>query len=331
MKSTEIKTILIAHGLVLNELTLGKKQLSAIQNAAPDADIIQIRNEEEWRQKCETVGPSVAVFFGLRPAKWFSRMPNLIWAQQVGAGANWLMESPEFRDSDVVLTNASGIHAVPIAEHILALMLCLARGMHRNIRNQVSHVWDRRGRMVELEGATLGVVGVGKIGEKTAEKAKALNMDVIGLRRNPDKSSPHVDRMVGPDGLIDLLEKSDWVTLTLAMTPETDALIGEKELRAMKSTACLINIARGSVIREESLIRALGEGWIAGAGLDVFEEEPLPENSPLWDMDNVIITPHWAGATPFYIDRLMDIFTENLKRFQAGEALVNVVDKHLGY
>jgi phosphoglycerate dehydrogenase-like enzyme len=137
--------------------------------------------------------------------------------------------------------------------------------------------------------------------------------------------------MYGPDGLHDLLKCSDWVALTLAMTQETTGLIGESELRAMKKTAYIINIARGPVIREKILVKALKEGWIAGAGLDVFEEEPLPETSPLWDMKNVIITPHWAGATPYYIDRLLDIFTENLRRFQTGKPMINIVDKQLGY
>lgn len=331
MKNNAVKTIVIAHGLVLNALTLGEKQLSAIQDAAPRARIIQIENNAEWHRQAGTIGHAVDVFFGLRPAAWFSQMPNLVWAQQVGAGANWLMESPEFRNSDVILTNASGVHAVPIAEHVLALMFALARGIHRNVRNQLARAWDRRGRILEIEGATLGVVGVGSIGEKLAEKAKSLNMNVVGLRRNPDRPSPHVDKMVGPDELAELLGVSDWVALTLAMTPETRGLIGEDELRAMKDSAFLINIARGSVVQEASLIKALSEGWIAGAGLDVFEEEPLPESSPLWGMNHVIITPHWAGATPHYIDRLIEIFVENLRRFQAGEPLVNVVDKQLGY
>ena len=331
MKPRRIKTLLIAYGLLLNDFTLGEKQMADIRKAAPDADIVVIKDQAEWNLRAKEIGPDVDVFFGLRPGKWFDRLPNLVWAQQVGAGANWLMESPEFLNSDVVLTNASGVHAVPIAEHILALMFSLSRGIHRCVRNQADHEWKRKGRVFELEGSTVGVIGVGAIGEKTAEKAKALNMKVIGLRRNPRKISPYVDKMVGADGLIELLNRSDWVVLSLAMTEETAGLIGERELRAMRTSACIINIARGSVIQEKYLIRALREKWIAGAGLDVFEEEPLPADSPLWDMNNVIITPHYAGATPYYIDRLLDIFTENLRRFQAGESLVNVVDKHLGY
>jgi len=331
MNPRQIKTILIAYGPVLNDYTVSEKHKTAIQNAAPDAKIVIIKDQAEWEQRSGEIGPGVDVIFGLRPAAWFSQMPNLSWAQQVGAGANWLVEAPEFVKSDVVLTNASGVHAIPIAEHILALMLTLSRGIHRSIRNQANHKWDRKGRILELEGATMGLIGVGKIGEKTAEKAKGLNMKVLGLRRNSDRRSPYVDQMVGPDGLIDLLEQSDWAVITVAMTPETTGLIGEEQLKAMKKTAYIINIARGPVIQENCLVRALEEGWIAGAGLDVFEEEPLPEDSPLWDMKNVVITPHYAGATPYYINRLVDIFTENLRRFQAGEPMINVVDKQLGY
>ena len=331
MKPHNIKTILIAYGLVLNEWTMGEKQLNAIKDAAPDAKIVIIKNQGEWDNQASKLGPEVDIFFGLRPAKWHHQMPNLAWAQQVGAGANWLMESPDFKKSKVILTNASGVNAVPISEHILALILALSRGINLSMRNQVRRTWDRRGAVFELEGSTLGIIGLGKIGEKTAQKAKALNMKVLGLRRNPEKSSPHVDSMYGPEGLHDLLKASDWVAITLAMTAETTGLIGEPELRAMKKTAYIINIARGPVISEKILVRALKEGWIAGAGLDVFEEEPLPETSPLWDMENVIITPHWAGATPYYIDRLLDIFTENLRRFKAGKPLLNIVDKELGY
>jgi len=330
MATRPIHTILIAYELILNELTMGEKQIAAIQNAAPQANIVIIKDQEQWDQQSGEIGSKVDIFFGLRPAKWFNQMPNLVWAQQIGAGANWLMKSPEFKNSHVILTNASGVHAVPISEHILGLMLALSRGIHRNIRNQVDHKWERRGRIIELEGATVGLIGLGKIGEKTAEKAKALNMRVLGLRRNPDKKSPYVDRIYGPDGLLDILKQSDWVVVTLAMTPETTGFIGEEAFTSMKETAFIINIARGPVIQENILIKALKEKWIAGAGLDVFETEPLPPDSPLWDMKNVIITPHYAGATPYYVDRLLDIFIENLKRFQSGEPLINVVDKQLG-
>lgn len=331
MSQKQIKKLAIAHGMILNEFTLSEETLSRIQAAAPDTEIVIIKNSEDWDSKKNDVAEDIEVIFGLRPATWFHEMPNLKWGQQIGAGANWLLDMPEVAESDFILTNASGVHAIPIAEHILALMFALGRGLHLNIRSQTQKEWKRGGRVSELDGATLGVIGVGAIGEKTAEKAGALNMKVIGVRRNPDRQSPFVDQMVGPDQLLEILPQCDWVAITAAMTEETTGMIGEAELKAMKESAYILNIARGSVIQEIFLIKALQEKWIAGAGLDVFETEPLPDSSPLWDMKNVIITPHYSGATPYYLDRLLDIFLENLKRYQAGEPMINIVDKKLGY
>ena len=327
----EIKTILITYGFMLNDESITAAHMDAIKAAAPSAKIVITRDKVGWEKMKDDVGPEVDVLFGQNPGQWQKKLPNLKWAQQPGAGADWLSFFPDFINSDVILTNASGVHAIPISEHILALMFALSRKVHYSVKNQLKHSWDRRGRLGEIEGSTMGLLGLGAIGAKTAEKAKALGMNVLGFRRNPEKPAPNVDKMYGSDGLNELLSQSDWVVVTVAATPETNGLIGETQLKAMKTSAHVINIARGKVIDEAVLIKALNEKWIAGAGLDVFEKEPLPEDSPLWDMKNVIITPHFAGATPFYIDRLVDIFTENLKRYQAGEPLINVVNKELGY
>ena len=331
MGNRGIDTILMTYGAILNDNTMKDVYLNRIKEAAPGARIAIIRNQEEWDRRKKELGSGVEVVFGLRPATWFNEMPNLKWAQQTGAGANWLLDAPEVVDSDMILTNASGVHAIPIAEHILALMFTLSRMIHMNVRSQVNRKWERRGRVRELDGAAMGLIGVGSIGEKTAEKAKGLNMQVMGVRRNAGRKSPFVDHMYGPENLHEMLPRADWVVITAAQTSETMGMIGEVEFKIMKETAHIINIARGSIIREAFLIKALQEGSIAGAGLDVFEEEPLPEDSPLWDMKNVVITPHYAGATPRYMDRLIGIFTENLERYQSGDRLLNVVDKKIGY
>jgi len=331
MTQKKIKKIAIAYGMMLNDYTVVEETLDRIKSAAPGAEIVILKDGDDWNQKKAEIAEDIEVIFGLRPATWFHEMPNLRWAQQTGAGANWLLDMPEVAESDLILTNASGVHAIPIAEHILALMFALSRGLHIKMQAQVKGEWKRGGRVSELDGATIGVIGVGKIGEKTAEKAKALNMKVLGVRRNPDRDSEFVDQMFGPDHLLEVLPECDWVAITAAMTAETTGMFGEAELKSMKDSAAIINIARGSVIQESVLIQALNEKWIAGAGLDVFETEPLPESSPLWKMKNVIITPHYAGATPYYVDRLLDIFLSNLKRYQAGEPMINVVDKKLGY
>jgi len=331
MSQKQVDIILIVHGLVISDATLTESHLESIRQAAPGAELIIIRNKDEWEQYSAEFAPKTDVVFGRLPLSRFRELPNLRWMQQIGAGADWLMQAPDLIDSDLILTNASGVHAIPISEHILALMLILSRDIHKSVRHQASHRWDRMANVRELDGATMGLVGIGRIGQKTAEKARGLNMKVLGLRRNPERPVPYVDRLYGTDGLKEMLSLSDWVVVTAAYTPETEGMIGEDEFRAMKDSAFIINIARGSIIQEKALIKALNEGWIAGAGLDVFEQEPLPPDSPLWDMENVVVTPHCAGATPHYLDRLVDIFTENLRLYRAGQPMINVVDKKLGY
>ncbi|MBT3225216.1 MAG: D-2-hydroxyacid dehydrogenase [Deltaproteobacteria bacterium] len=331
MTRKKINGIAVFYGLMLREDTFLERHLKRIQEYAPGAEVVVIKSREEWTEAMTARSPKFEIFLGLFLNAWIAKLPNLKWAQLASAGADRVLKSPEIAQSDVILTNASGVHAIPISEHILALIFAFSRNLNNHMMSQFEGKWKRRSDITELEGTTLGLIGVGKIGEKTAEKAKALNMKVVGVRRNPERSSPFVDRMFGPDRLHEMLAMSDWVVVTAAGTSETDGLIGEAELEAMKETAVIINIARGSLIQEEFLIRALLEDKIAGAGLDVFETEPLPEESPLWEMPNVVITPHVAGGTPHYIDRLLDIFTENLKRYQAGEPLINMVDKVLGY
>jgi phosphoglycerate dehydrogenase-like enzyme len=331
MTRRKISGIGIFYFLILRDETFKEQHLARIRDAAPDAEIVVVKSPADWTDAVARQCASFDIFLGVLLDAWIDKLPNLKWAQLASAGADWVLKSPAVMQRDVVLTNASGVHAIPISEHILSMMFALARNLPRHMKSQGAGKWERHGEITELEGTTLGLIGVGKIGEKTAEKAKALNMRVLGVRRNPQRTSPHVDKMVGPEGLQDVLAQSDWVVVTAAGTAETDGLIGEPELAVMKPSARLINIARGSLIREEALVKALEEKRIAGAGLDVFEKEPLPEHSPLWRMPNVIITPHIAGGTPYYVDRLMDIFVENLKRFQAGEPMINVVDKKLGY
>lgn len=316
-------------GKIVVALRLEDQHLEAIRAAAPGAEVVKINGRDEWRVRRAELESTVEVIAGVQGSDNLdlASMPRLRWIQTGGAGNDWLIRSPEIANSDVMVTNGSGVAAVPIAEHVLAMMFALSRQIPRFTKSQLDHEWYRGERLAEVDGSTMGVVGLGAIGEKTAEKARGLNMRVLGLRRDPTRSSPHVDRMLGPDGLMELLEVSDWVVLASALTSRTRGLIGEPELRTMKDTACLINIARGALVQEEVLVRALREGWIGGAGLDVFEREPLPSDSPLWDMDNVLISSHYSHSTPHYNDRLAGVFIENLRRYRAGEPMINVVDK----
>lgn len=309
--------------------TLSEAQLAQIQAFAPDMRMLVTRD----RSEIEAVADQIEIAAG-----WFSpdllpKMQNLRWFQQWSAGADWLMRYPETVELGFVLTSASGVHPIPISEHILGFLLTFARGLHRAFRAQDRHEWLRHSRqdVFELAGKTMSLIGVGAIGGRMARMASALEMRVLGVRRHPAVGAPGVEAMFGPDQLLGLLPEADFVVLAVPLTHETQGMIGERELRAMKPTAYIVNIGRGGTIQEDALIRALQEGWIAGAGLDVVETEPLPEDSPLWAMDNVIITSHYSGRTPHYNERAMAIFLDNLQRYQAGEPMRNVVDKKLGY
>ncbi len=282
--------------------------------------------------------PQVALADAEIIAGWVTReaicnAPNLRWAQHWAAGVDSLTRDPDIQMKDFVLTNGSGVHGIPIREHILAFLLTFARGFHHQIRAQQRRAWRplAREEIFELAGKTLLLIGVGAIGEAVAQVADALGMYVLGARRDPSQTVTGIAKMFGPAQLLEALPQADFVVLTVPMTEETCNMIGERELRAMQTHAYLINIGRGGTIDEAALARALREGWIAGAGLDVFETEPLPDDSPLWDMDNIIITAHYAGNTPQYAQRAMDIFLDNLRRYQNGKPLRNVVDKALGY
>ena len=308
---------------------LSEGQLEQIRAAAPGMNVLWTSDHAEIEAALKDIEIAVGGF----PNDLLPRAYNLRWMQQWGAGADWLLRVPEATEMDFVLTSASGVHAIPISEQILAYLLAFARGLHRAIGAQVRHEWHRetKGTLFELSGQTLLLIGVGAIGGRTAEVASALEMRVLGVRRDPSLDTPGVEVMYSPEQLLDILPEADFVAITAPLTHETRGLIGERELRAMKPTAYLVNIGRGGTIQEDVLIRALEEGWIAGAGLDVFATEPLPKDSPLWEMENVIITGHYAGMTPRYDERALAIFLDNLQRYRAGQPLRNVVDKRLGY
>lgn len=259
--------------------------------------------------------------------------PNLRWYQQWSAGSDWLARHPEAVERPFLLTNASGVHPVQIAEHVFALMLAFVRKLPQVIRQQGEHRWQAPPgeTLDELYQRTLLVIGLGAIGERIARVGNALGMRVFGTRRSVVDQQPWVDAVYAPDRLPEILPQADFVVLAAPLTSETTHMVGERELRAMKGTAFVVNIGRGKLIDEAALVRALQEGWIAGAGLDVFETEPLPPGSPLWAMENVIVTPHYAGASPRYYERAMPIFLDNLRRYREGQPLRNLVDKGVGY
>lgn len=300
-----------------------------IQEAAPDFELIVTRDREEIVRVLDDIEITACIF----PHDLITHARHLRWYQLWSAGADWLLRYPEVAAHDVMITTTSGIHVIQMCEHLFALVFGLARGLQHAIRRQSQHHWKgaRQTPVFELAGKTLLLIGVGVIGERAAAIAQTLGMRVLGIRRNPAVSVPCVDAMYGPQDLLTVLPQADIVVSIAPLTQETRHMIGERELRAMRSTAYFFNIGRGATVDEPALIRALQEGWIAGAGLDVFETEPLPESSPLWAMDNVILTDHYGGVSPHYDDRAMAVFVENLKRYTSGQPLLNLVDKQLGY
>jgi len=249
-------------------------------------------------------------------------LPNLNWFHSFSAG----VDHPVFRsllERGVLLSNSSGSSAPSIAQYVIGMMLRVSKRMDGWAANQREGVWQSQ-ETEELTGKTVGIVGVGAIGGEVARLAKALGMRVIGLRRR-QRPLRNVDELLPPERLPELLEASDYVVLTVPLSSETDGMIGEAELRAMKPSAWLINIARGRVVREEALIEALRARTIAGAVLDVFEEEPLPGESELWALPNVIVTPHNSGWSPLNFERASELFVENFGRFVAGRPLRNQV------
>jgi len=308
---------------------LPEAQVAQIRAAAPDMRVVMTTDQAE----IEPLLGEIAIAAGWFPHDLLPRARRLRWLQEWGAGVDWLLRHPEVAELDFTLTNASGVHAIPISEQILSYLLAFARGLPAAIRAQERRAWQapRRDQLFELAGKTMLLVGVGAIGARTAAIATALGMRVLGIRRNPAGALPGVEAIYGPDRLYDFLPEADCVVLTVPLSRATQGMIGERELRAMKPTSYLINIGRGGTLQQPALIQALREGWIAGAGLDVFEQEPLPATSPLWEMDNVIITAHYAGLTPAYDQRALAIFLDNLRRYRAGEPLQNVVDKAAGY
>jgi len=273
------------------------------------------------------------------PANWRQLALRLRWLQCSGAGVDGLLPTGVLDpDSGVIVTTATGIHATTISEYVFGSILMFNRNWPEMVRLQDRHVWPRSASWYnlgarELVDQTVGIIGLGHIGRRVAQLARAFGMHVLATRRTVSngEKDPDVDQLYPMEQLQELLRLSDYVVLAVPLTQETEKLMGEAELRVMPRNAYLVNVARGRVVDEEALIRALQERWIAGAGLDVTEEEPLPANSPLYSMPNVILTPHISGLSAHYDKRLTALFAENLQRYRSGQPLRNRYDPGRGY
>ncbi len=276
------------------------------------------------------------IFLGgrLSPEQW-DRAGRLRWIHVPWAGVNALFALEGIADRSLLFTNSSGVMADSVADQVVAYLVMLNRNLGKQIRWMERREWNRYTTVEHpdrrvLRGMTLGILGYGAIGRAIAVRSRAFGMRIVAMKRSRTLE-PEVDRLYDREGFHELLAESDFVVVALPLTAETEGLLGADAFSRMKKTAYLINVARGKILRQEELIRALQRGDIAGAALDVVEEEPLSPDSVLWRMENVIVTPHSSGGFVGFGDRTTDLFLENLERFVAGKELLNPVDPIRGY
>lgn len=308
--------------------SMNEQALSPLREAAPTVEIVVANNQSDALNK---VVDADAAYTFVSP-EFIRAAKKLRWVQVSSAGVESYL-FPELVESDIILTNAKGVYGVHIAEHVMALILSFARTINILIHRQIDEIWESRANLpvIEVGGLTLGIIGLGGIGLEVAKSAHALGMRILAVDPTQTSKPDYVEQLCRLDKLHEMLRESDFVAICCPLTPQTRHMMSTEEFKYMKLTAYLINIARGGIVDQEALIKALEAREIAGAGLDVTEPEPLPKGNPLWQMENVIITPHMAGQSPLSGRRIMELLAENLRRFANGESLLNVVDKKLGY
>jgi phosphoglycerate dehydrogenase-like enzyme len=262
--------------------------------------------------------------------KSFAICKSVRWIHSRAAGVDSLLFS-ELVESEVILTNGSGVFSASLGEFVLAVILYFAKDFRRMIRNQVRGVWEPFD-VEEIAGQIVGILGYGDIGRAVASRVRALNMRVLATKRHvPNSSDPLVEQFYHPESQREMISRCDYIVATAPLTEETRHMIGDAEFAAMKPTAVIINVGRGAVISEDAMVRALSSRQIKGAGLDVFEHEPLPAGHSLYKLDNLLLSPHCADHTADWEDQAMRFFLEQYGRFVRGEPLTNIVNKRLGY
>ena len=283
----------------------------------------------------EIADADICIAWSIRPEQ-FAHAQRLKWIHSPAAAVHQLM-FPEMIASEVVVTNARSVHGPVVGEHALALVMALAKKLHTSARLQQQHTWgqqtilEQTPTIVELGGSEVLLIGLGSIGREFAKRARGLGMKVTAAREHADQHDESVDRVISTAQLDQGLPKSDFVVLAAPLTPTTRHIMNAARIATLRRTAYIVNVSRGPLIDDEALLAALRVGRIAGAGLDVFAEEPLPPDSPYWALPNVIITPHTAAVTPKLWERHYTLISDNLRRYLAGEPLRNVVNKRLGY
>ena len=308
------------------------RDLERIRLAAPGSRLVMVSFDGLADGPVDEVEVLLRGFLGADPFdRLLARTPRMAWVHSATAGVERVL-TPLSRQRNLVITNARGVFSQPIAEYVLMMILAVSRRLPQLMELQRERTWQPL-EGAELGDVTVGIVGLGSIGQAVARLATAFGCRVIATRRQAGDQAETLglERILGPEGLPELLAESDFVILAAPLTPATEGLIDGPALDAMKPGAWLINVARGRLIDERALLRALREGQIGGAILDTFRDEPLPATSPFYDLDNVIVTPHTSWSSGRVLDRSVELFCANLRRYAAGEPLENVVDPAAGY
>jgi len=312
--------------------------IMGLENALPDlrnefADVEFVHCTE--RTAMADAIADADVFMGGLNRELFLAGKNLKWIQSTSSGTNHFMAIQELADSDVLLTSASGTHAACLSESVMAMILAFTRGVLDCAKCQTQKVWGGgkvRRKLVELTGSTMGIIGFGATGRALARRAQAFDMRIIAVDLYPNNKPDYVSGLWGLDRLDDLLKESDYAIVMTPYTPQTHGMIGAEQIAMMKPGAMLVGISRGRIIDQKALAQALRDKHLAAAALDVFDPEPLPAESELWDLENLLIMPHVAGGTQLEGKYIIDIFRDNLGRLLKGDLpLRNQVDKQLGF
>lgn len=311
---------------------LSDEQIAELAVAAPNVRVVGVAGRDEALARAAEAD---GIDGRLVSAEFLTKAERLVWVHSPSAGVERLVTLPGVKDREsLVLTNARGVHGPAIADHAMGMLLSLTRQLPTYADAQERREWARdvpEGKAVALQGRTMLVVGIGGIGEEIARRAHGFGMRIIATRRTDAPAPDFVGRVGKPDELGAMLPEADVVAICVPLTPETENLFDDEMLRRMKPGSYLINIARGRIVETDALIEALKDGRIAGAALDVTDPEPLPGDHPLWDAPNVLITPHIAADGELTDQRWWALFKENIRRFGAGEPLLNCVDVDAGY
>jgi len=311
---------------------LDPKYPELLRERFPELEVVAAKDKEESLRHL----PEAEILYGWSlPEKHLPLARALKWIHIPSAGVEDSLY-PALVDSPIRITCSRGISSAALADHAFGMILAFSRGLAVAIREGSSkwirtRFFDADPMPVELDGKTLGILGFGSIGRELARRGRGFGMRIHALKRHRVEEEPLADRVFSPKELEPFLASADYLVVTLPLTPETRGILDEKRLAVMKPSAVLVNIARGGLIRQDALIDALQSGRLVGAGLDVFEQEPLPADSPLYRMSNVVLTPHIAGLHPNYLDRATSLFIVNLARYLKGESLLHEVDKRAGY